>query len=84
MLPKWQLVHYATFCRPAECEPYLTCDYRAMVEKETTDKLVTGVQICMKVLGVKKAFNDEPINSPNWSTAKIRILQLPKSEYWWW
>lgn len=29
----------------AECEPYLTCDYRSMVEKETTEKLVTGVQI---------------------------------------
>ena len=48
----------------AECEPYLTCDYRAMVEKETTDKLVTGVQICMKVLGVKKAFIGIEDNKP--------------------
>ena len=48
----------------AECEPYLTCDYRAMVEKETTDKLVTGVQICMKVLGIKTAFIGIEDNKP--------------------
>ena len=35
-----------------------------MVEKETTDKLVTGVQICMKVLGVKKAFIGIEDNKP--------------------
>lgn len=48
----------------AECEPYLTCDYRAMVEKETTEKLVTGVQICMKALGVKQGFIGIEDNKP--------------------
>ena len=38
----------------AECEPYLTADYRAMLE--WADKLATGVQICMKALGVTKGF----------------------------
>ena len=61
----------------AECEPYLTCDYRAMVEKETTDKLVTGVQICMKVLGVKKAFIGIEDNKPD-CIAKFRELVLPE------
>lgn len=38
----------------AECEPYLTADYRMMLEY--TDRIVTGVQIVMKVLGVNKGF----------------------------
>ncbi|PNH21858.1 electron transport complex subunit RsxC [Megasphaera hutchinsoni] len=48
----------------AECEPYLTCDYRAMVEEETTQKFVTGVQICMKVLGVSKGYIGIEDNKP--------------------
>ncbi len=31
----------------AECEPYLTCDYRLMLEE--TDKLVKGLQIVLKL-----------------------------------
>lgn len=48
----------------AECEPYLTCDYRAMIEPETTQKIVTGVQICMKVLGITKGFIGIEDNKP--------------------
>lgn len=36
----------------AECEPYLTSDYRVMLEY--TERMVIGVQIAMKVLGVEK------------------------------
>lgn len=46
----------------AECEPYLTCDYRAMLE--CSDRLVTGVQICMKALGVKAGFIGIEDNKP--------------------
>ncbi|MBU0500699.1 MAG: electron transport complex subunit RsxC [Gammaproteobacteria bacterium] len=36
-----------------ECEPYLTCDYRMMLE--WTDDLVRGTRYAMLALGVKKA-----------------------------
>lgn len=38
----------------AECEPYLTADYRMMLEYG--DGIVTGTKILMKVLGVSKAY----------------------------
>lgn len=38
----------------AECEPYLTADYRMMLEY--TERMVIGVKIAMKVLGVSKGF----------------------------
>lgn len=37
----------------AECEPYLTADHRLMLE--TPSKIVDGIQIMMKILGVEKA-----------------------------
>lgn len=37
----------------AECEPYLTADYRLMLEE--AQKIVTGVQILAKALGTKKS-----------------------------
>lgn len=38
----------------AECEPYLTCDHRLMLEKTT--EIVEGLILMMKAIGVKKAF----------------------------
>ena len=38
----------------AECEPYLTADYRMMLEYK--ENIVVGVKILMKVLGVSKAY----------------------------
>jgi electron transport complex protein RnfC len=38
----------------AECEPYLTADYRMMLEDK--ERIATGVKILMKVLGVSKAY----------------------------
>ncbi|NOZ03718.1 MAG: electron transport complex subunit RsxC [FCB group bacterium] len=37
-----------------ECEPYLTADHRAMVEM--TDKVLTGMSIIMKILGVQQGY----------------------------
>lgn len=37
-----------------ECEPYLTCDHRGMLEQ--TDELLEGMAILMKVLGVEKGY----------------------------
>jgi len=38
----------------AECEPFLTCDYRLMVEE--SENIVKGVEILMKILEPKKLF----------------------------
>ncbi|MEN8175185.1 MAG: electron transport complex subunit RsxC [Pseudomonadota bacterium] len=37
----------------AECEPYLTCDHRLMLEK--TDALITGVTLALRATGAKRA-----------------------------
>lgn len=46
-----------------ECEPYLTADHRAMVE--LTDKILTGMGILMKVLGVDKGYIGIETNKPD-------------------
>lgn len=38
----------------AECEPYLTCDHRIMLEEP--EKVVQGLEIIMKYLGVEKGY----------------------------
>ena len=38
----------------AECEPYLTCDHRLMLEKPK--EILAGLDIIVKVLGVKNAY----------------------------
>ncbi|HEY8804432.1 MAG TPA: electron transport complex subunit RsxC [Clostridium sp.] len=46
----------------AECEPFLTADYRMMLEY--TKQIVTGIKIIMKVLGVQKAYIGIEDNKP--------------------
>jgi len=38
----------------AECEPYLTCDHRLMVER--TGKIIKGIHLAAAILGVKNIF----------------------------
>ncbi len=47
----------------AECEPYLTADYRLMIEKPK--EIVEGLKILMKVLGVHKGFIGIENNKPD-------------------
>ncbi|MCX8070126.1 MAG: electron transport complex subunit RsxC [Thermodesulfovibrionales bacterium] len=47
----------------AECEPYLTADYRLMLERP--DEIVDGLKILMKTLGVKKGFIGIENNKPD-------------------
>lgn len=47
----------------AECEPYLTADHRAMLEY--ADRIVTGVKITMKILGVTKGYVGIENNKPD-------------------
>lgn len=46
----------------AECEPYLTCDYRLMIEK--TEEVVLGIRYLAKALGVKEIIVGIEINKP--------------------
>lgn len=47
----------------AECEPFLTADHRVMLEH--TERVITGVLITMKVLGVTKGFIGIEENKPD-------------------
>lgn len=46
----------------AECEPYLSCDYRLMVEH--TDEIIKGMRLIMKCLNVKMGFIGIEKNKP--------------------
>jgi electron transport complex protein RnfC len=46
----------------AECEPYLTGDYRLMIER--SHEIVEGLKIIMRVLGVSKGFIGIEDNKP--------------------
>ena len=46
----------------AECEPYITSDYRLMMEH--ADEIVVGVELLMKAVGVDKAFIGIEENKP--------------------
>ncbi|GER93530.1 electron transporter RnfC [hot springs metagenome] len=47
----------------AECEPYLTADYRLMIER--TQEVVEGLKILMKILGLNKGFIGIENNKPD-------------------
>lgn len=46
----------------AECEPYLTADYRLMIERP--EEIVAGLRILMKILGVKRGIIGIEENKP--------------------
>ncbi len=58
----------------AECEPYLTSDYRVMLE--STEQILIGTKIMMKALGVKKAYFGVEENKP----AAIKKLKAVASK----
>ncbi len=47
----------------AECEPYLTADYRLMIERP--QEVVEGLRVLMKILGVNKGFIGIENNKPD-------------------
>lgn len=50
----------AVILNGAECEPYLTCDHRLMVE--APQKVILGLQAMMKAAGVEKAYIGIEVN----------------------
>ncbi|MDR1169854.1 MAG: electron transport complex subunit RsxC [Prevotellaceae bacterium] len=59
----------------AECEPYLTSDYRVMLEH--TEELMTGIRILKKAIGVSIAYIGVEVNKPK----AIEKLNSIASEY---
>ena len=68
----------------AECEPFLTCDHRLMLEKP--DEIITGLQIIMKVVGAKQGIIGiednkkdaiELLNSKIKGYGDIKVVSLP-------
>jgi electron transport complex protein RnfC len=55
----------------AECEPYLTSDYRVMMEH--AEELMIGIQILKKAIGVSFAYVGIEINKPE-AIAKLNSL----------
>lgn len=53
----------------AECEPYLTCDYRLMMER--AEAVIDGFRMVMKVLGVSKGLVGIEANKPD-AAEKLR------------
>lgn len=53
----------------AECEPYLTADHRVMLEM--ADRVVRGMEIAMKLLGVKQGYAGIEENKPD----AIKVMQ---------
>jgi len=47
----------------AECEPFLTADHRMMLEY--SERILTGIKIVMKILGVQKVFIGIEDNKPD-------------------
>lgn len=58
-----------------ECEPYLTCDHRQILEE--TEALLDGLKIVMRVLGANKGYFGLESNKPD---AIERLQRLTASE----
>ncbi len=69
----------------AECEPYLTIDYRMMLEK--TSEIIEGLKILMKISGAKNGIIGVEDNKPEaieelkkFESDKIKVISL-KTKY---
>lgn len=58
----------------AECEPYITADYRIMIERP--EEILIGARIMMKAIGVSKGYVGIEDNKPE----AIRIMKKNASE----
>lgn len=60
----------------AECEPYLTCDHRLMIERSAD--IIKGLLLIMKTLNAKRAFIAIEANKPKAIMAIKRTLETFK------
>jgi len=61
-----------------ECEPFLTCDHRSMLEN--SDRILTGMAMIMKILGVKEGtvgIEENKADAISTMEARAKALNLP-------
>lgn len=58
-----------------ECEPYLTCDHRTMLE--STDDLVRGIRIALRITGAARAIIGIEDNKPD---AVVRLREVTQGD----
>lgn len=59
-----------------ECEPYLTCDHRVMLEQ--TDEMIRGIQMVMRAVGAKQAIIGVEDNKLNAVVhIEVALRQIP-------
>jgi len=61
-VPKDRKIH-TLVVNGCECEPYLTCDHRVMIER--TDDLIQGIRYAMRAIGADKAVIGVEDNKPD-------------------
>jgi electron transport complex protein RnfC len=62
ILPDTKIPKETLIVNGCECEPYITCDYRVMLE--WTDQVITGVQLVQRACGASKVFIAIEDNKP--------------------
>ncbi len=71
--PKYPDIIDSIIVNGAECEPYLTSDYRRMVEQ--TDKLVKGLKIVLKIFPDAKGYFGIEDNKPEAIEALLKATE---------
>ena len=56
-----------------ECEPYITCDYRLMIER--ADQVITGIELAKKASGCERVFIGIEDNKPKAIEAMADMLK---------
>ncbi|AQQ70586.1 Nitrogen fixation protein RnfC [Limihaloglobus sulfuriphilus] len=72
--PNPKLPKHTLIVNACECEPYITCDYRLMLEH--TPKLITGIMLLKKASGAQRAYIGLEANKPE--AAKMITEYLDK------
>lgn len=68
----------ALLINAAECEPFLTCDYRLMMEQSFA--VINGVRVLLKASGADKAYICMEDNKPEAAKLLQKILEEGKQQ----
>jgi electron transport complex protein RnfC len=78
--PNPRLPKDALIINGCECEPYITCDYRIMLE--WTDKIIAGIKLAQKASGCSRVFIAIEDNKPKAiEVMKTALKIVPNSDF---
>lgn len=63
----------------AECEPYLTCDHRVMLEY--APEIIEGIRITLTILGIRKCIIGIEENKPDAISLLSKLIQIQGSNF---